>query len=174
MDKGAHFRQCDFQIHTPRDINWAGTRPVAEGDRKAYAIEFVVACRERDITAVAISDHHDMEFVDYIRHAAENEEDGQGNALPDESHLIVFPAMELTLVQPCQAIIIFDANFPSNLFPVVYACLTIHPSTKANEKTAEVQQLDFTLEKLHETLDANAALKGRYIVLPNIVGIIRK
>jgi len=168
MDKGAHFRQCDFQIHTPRDINWTGDRPVTEEERKSYATDFVAACRAKGISAVAISDHHDMEFVDYIRAAAEAEEDGHGNVLSAEHRLVVFPAMELTLVQPCQAIIIFDADFPTNMFPVVYACLTIHPSPKAEEKTAEVQQLDFTLEKLHETLDANVALKGRYIVLPNI------
>jgi len=24
MDKGAHFYRCDFQVHTPRDIQWNG------------------------------------------------------------------------------------------------------------------------------------------------------
>jgi len=37
MDKGAHFYKCDFQVHTPRDINWVGDRPVSEEDRKTYA-----------------------------------------------------------------------------------------------------------------------------------------
>lgn len=26
MDKGAHFHRCDFQVHTPRDINWKGDK----------------------------------------------------------------------------------------------------------------------------------------------------
>ncbi len=168
MDKGAHFRNCDFQVHTPRDINWNGDRPVSEDEREAYAHDFVKACRDKGVGAVAISDHHDMEFVDYIRTAAANEQDENGEPVPSEARLVVFPAMELTLVQPCQAIIIFDSDFPSNLFPVVYASLALHPTSKANSQTAEVQQLNFTLKQLHDTLDGNVALRGRYIVLPNI------
>ena len=26
MDKGAHFYNCDFQVHTPRDLNWTGAK----------------------------------------------------------------------------------------------------------------------------------------------------
>ena len=37
MDKGAHYYKCDFQVHSPRDINWTGTRPLNEDERKTYA-----------------------------------------------------------------------------------------------------------------------------------------
>jgi hypothetical protein len=30
MDKGAHFYQCDFQVHTPRDQNWKGKDAVGQ------------------------------------------------------------------------------------------------------------------------------------------------
>lgn len=46
MDKGAHFYKCDFQVHTPRDINWNGERPATANDRKAYAEDFIKKCRE--------------------------------------------------------------------------------------------------------------------------------
>ena len=62
MDKGAHFFKCDFQVHTPRDINWNGERPISEEDRKFYADEFVRKCREIGLNAVAITDHHDFVF----------------------------------------------------------------------------------------------------------------
>jgi len=37
MDKGAHFHNCDFQVHSPRDHNWSGKRPVSYEERKLYA-----------------------------------------------------------------------------------------------------------------------------------------
>src|SRR5690625_7896387 len=30
MNKGTRFYNCDFQVHTPRDINWSGPKPVTE------------------------------------------------------------------------------------------------------------------------------------------------
>jgi hypothetical protein len=37
MDKGAHFHNCDFQVHSPRDHNWSGKRTVSYEERKLYA-----------------------------------------------------------------------------------------------------------------------------------------
>ena len=28
----AYWRKCDFQVHTPRDPNWVGARPVGQGE----------------------------------------------------------------------------------------------------------------------------------------------
>src|SRR6516165_7716068 len=104
MDKGAHFYRCDLQVHTPRDLNWAGSdAAVADDQRQAYAAKLVQACRERGLQGIAITDHHDMAFVGYIRRAAEEEVDDQGRPLPKEKQLVVFPGMELTLGVPCQA-----------------------------------------------------------------------
>ncbi len=62
MNKGTRFYNCDFQVHTPRDINWSGPKPVADEDRNAYATRFVLACRQKGVNAVAITDHHDLVF----------------------------------------------------------------------------------------------------------------
>ena len=62
MDKGAHFHKTDFQVHTPRDPGWVGAKPVNNTARIEYAEQFVRACRERLIQAVAITDHHDLTF----------------------------------------------------------------------------------------------------------------
>ncbi len=60
MDKGAHFYRCDFQVHTPRDTRWSGRRYVSDEDRKEYAAQFIQACRDKRLDAVAITDHHDL------------------------------------------------------------------------------------------------------------------
>jgi len=71
MDKGAHFFRCDFQVHTPRDKQWQGDGAITEIERQEYAKEFIHYCRQNNINAVAITDHHDMGFVPYIRNAAQ-------------------------------------------------------------------------------------------------------
>ena len=115
MDNGAHFYNCDFQVHTPRDRQWSGSRAITDEEREEYAVEFIQACRENGLDAVAITDHHDTVFIEYIRRAAENETDKNGDPVPEKDRIIVFPGMELTLGVPCQALLVFDANLPAEL-----------------------------------------------------------
>ena len=53
MDNGAHYFRSDFQVHTPRDINWKGHRAVTDDERQQYAHDFV-ACGWRITTQPAI------------------------------------------------------------------------------------------------------------------------
>ena len=62
MNKGTKFYNCDFQVHSPRDLNWSGVKPTSDEDRNEYAERFVLACRDKDINAVAITDQHDLTF----------------------------------------------------------------------------------------------------------------
>lgn len=170
MDKGAHFFRCDFQVHTPRDIRWTGKERLTDDDRRAYAAELVQASRTRGLQGIAVTDHHDMLFADYARRAAADETDEQGKPLPKERQLVVFPGMELTLGVPCQAIIIFDADFPADLFSLAMTALTITPSAAAESRTAQVKRLDHinSLRQLKDEIDKHTYLKDRYIVLPNV------
>lgn len=169
-DNGAHFYKCDFQIHSPRDPQWKGSGAITEEERKNYAVEFVKKCREKEINAIAISDHHDMEFVDYIRDAANSETDDEEQLIPKNERLVVFPAIELTLRVPCQAILIFDADLKCEEFPKVYQALGIEPVSKIKEKNqhpvvqANFDNLNDVISKLNEV----KSLSGRFILLPNI------
>ena len=170
MDRGAHFYCTDFQVHTPRDRNWDGTGAVTEEERQEYAVEFIVACRQRGLDAVAITDHHDLAFVQYIRDAAKVERDTEGNILPLEKQIVVYPGMELTLGIPCQAILILDADFPEALFPLVETALAITSSPKSERYCAELKRLEDikSFTQLYEILDRHDGLRGRYIILPNV------
>src|SRR5260370_34943938 len=133
MDKGAHFYKCDFQVHSPRDLRWTGGDAVTESERKAYAEELVLACRQKGLDAIAITDHHDFGFFPYVKKAAQTELDDLGQPVADEKKLVVFPGIELTLTAPnCQAILILDADFPENLLPSVLASLAITPAPPSN------------------------------------------
>lgn len=168
MDKGAHFYCCDFQIHTPRDRQWHGEVAVSDEERNEYAEEFISKCRELGINAVAITDHHDVAFIDYIRVAAANEKDSEGNTLPPEDRLVVFPGVELTLGIPCQALLIFDSNLPRDALNMALTRLGISPAPDSEAKCAVHGRLDDipNFNTLHELLDT--LIKGRYIVIPNV------
>jgi chromosome segregation protein len=78
--------------------------------------------------------------------------------------------MELTLGVPCQALLIFDADFPEDMFSLATTALVIQPSLDVNAKGAPIQRLDHvqSLKQLKEELDKHQYLRGRYIILPNV------
>lgn len=170
MDKGAHYFRCDLQVHAPRDTNWTGADCVTEQDRQFYAKRLVDACRERGLHGIAITDHHDMTFVEYVRRAAAEETDQHGKLLAKEQRLTVFPGMELTLGVPCQALLIFDADLPSDLFDLAMTALAIAPNPPEEAKIAQVQRLDHirSLPQLKADLDKHTFLRDRYIIFPNV------
>ena len=173
MDKGAHFYKCDFQVHTPRDLGWSRGDAVTDTERMAYAEELILACREKGLGAISITDHHDFAFFPYIKRAAAQELDDKGQPIPDERKIVVFPGVELTLTAPsCQAILILDSDFPENVLPSVLTALAITQTPSSDSKQAQVTRIpqnvvgDFT--HLYDVLNSHDHIKGRFIVLPNV------
>jgi type III restriction enzyme len=107
------------------------------------------------LQAIAITDHHDMAFVSYIRRAAEAETNDYGQLISPHQRLVVFPGMELTLGVPCQALLIFDADFPEDMFSLAMTALLIEPSPDINAKAAAIRRLDRiqSLKQLKDELD---------------------
>ncbi len=183
MNKGTRFYNCDFQVHTPRDINWSGPKPVTDADRNAYAARFVLACRQKGINAVAITDHHDLVFFPYIKAAAQNEVDDNCEPVKESDKLVVFPGIELTLSNPpCQALLILDANFPEDQLVRVLHKLSIEPSPITEHSTIPTVAIPSDvvngLRDLYAKLDSIGVLKGKYIILPHTSrghkGILRR
>lgn len=170
MDKGAHFRKCDFQVHSPRDRNWEGTRPATEDERKTSAESLIANCRERGLGAIAITDHHDVVFFEYARDAAANETDGNGDQIAAEQRIVVFPGIEVTLALPCQVIVLFDAELPVEFLGQALTALGVAPAAASEPRHAETQPLEHirNIDDLAEKLNEQEALAGRFIILPNV------
>lgn len=170
LDKGAHFYRCDFQVHSPRDRAWKGQDCVTDEERMKYARTLVGACRDKELHAIAITDHHDLCFFPYVQKAAAEELCQNGEPIPDADRLVVFPGIELTLPVPCQAIVILDSDFENSRLTSVLQVLTVDPSLPREAKTIETERLKSfdTIEKLAHSLDSHKWLRGRYIILPNI------
>lgn len=169
MDQGAHFRCCDLQVHTPRDHAWVGNNPVTHGDRQTFAWEFIAACRAKGLDAIAITDHHDVAFIPFIREATLAEIDESGNPVAPEKRIVIFPGMELTLGLPCQALLLFDPDLGNDDLDRALAALGIAPAPRESPKAKPVQRLPLdNLNEVYKRLSEHASLRDRFILLPNV------
>jgi type III restriction enzyme len=111
-----------------------------------------------------------MVLAEYVRRAAAEETDSQGKPLATEQRLVVFPGMELTLSVPCQALLIFDADFPADMFALAMTALAIAPSAATDAKTADTNRLTHiqSLKQLKEEMDKHTYLRDRYIIFPHV------
>ena len=189
MDKGAHFYKCDFQVHTPRDRNWTGSKfgvdaneleglsaesvtEISEG-RIQFAKEYLKKVREAGLNAIAITDHHDVVFAKIIRKVAEEENAEYIASANPENVVLVYPGIELSLANPAsQAILLFDADFPDTDLDSVIHFLGINPTRELEKHTVETQRISQEiindLLHLHKKLNELAYCRGKYIILPHV------
>lgn len=189
MDNGAHFYRCDFQVHTPRDIRWTGKKfgvdqnqlhalspsdkALIEQDRLQFAKEYLDKIRKAGLNAVAITDHHDVESVKYIRKVSEEENQEYIATSQFDKIVKVFPGIELTLSNPAsQCIIIFDSDFGDANLSSVLVFLGISPTDAFEKNTTPTNRISQTiipdLVQLDKKLDGLSYCKGKYILLPNV------
>lgn len=178
----AFWRKCDFQVHTPRDPNWTGPRPVGLGDtvsaaaapamaedvevaRAQWAKAFVENCFTKGLRAVALTDHHEMVMVPYVQKAIAE----RGQADPDFD-LWLFPGMELTARGGKQCLIMFDADLSEEWWQQAQGKLGIEYANldKLSGAGPRVTQLTCLYPDIAKLLDDLEGLRGKYIVLPNV------
>ena len=178
----AYWRKCDFQVHTPRDPNWTGPRPIGQGEemagtggkatvqdvdaaRAAWAKGFVNQCLTKGLEVVALTDHHEMIMLPYVQ-----QEIAARKMADPNFDLWLFPGMELTASGGRQCLIIFDADLSEDWrkqaqgkLGIVYADLD-----EKSSKGPTVTQLTSNYADIGGLLDELDGLRGRYIVLPNV------
>jgi len=171
MDKGARYFKCDFQVHTPRDLQFSGQNYISDAERKDYSEKFIQACRDKKIDAVAITDHHDLSFYKFIRQAS-LDEIIHSQPVNDENKIVVFPGMELTLDVPCQALLIFDStlDLTNELITKIYTALSIQNQNPDKEsKSIQHDRLPIkSINEVYERLNSINVLQNKFIVFPNI------
>lgn len=173
--RGAEYRKTDIQIHSPRDAGWDGVRPEdalaadATPDdlkqaRDNYCKQFIAKCVEKGLGAISITDHHEGVYAyEAIQVLAEMREEDS------DLDLWIFPGMELTCKDSCQALIIFDADLPQNLFEKARSKLGLPSDVQPQEKQGiQVELLIYNIEKLQALLEDDDELCGRFIILPHV------
>ena len=174
-NRGAEFRKADFQIHSPRDGNWDGARPedglgatapaaAIKTARDLFCRSFIEKCVDEGLRAISITDHHEGVYCYRLLDAKAKLEAEKGPI-----DLWIFPGMELTCKDACQALVIFDANLPATLFEKARAKLGLPADTKPdNSKGITVELLDYNVAELQGVLDGDAELRDRFIIFPHV------
>lgn len=168
MHPGATWRKSDFEIHSPRDRGWIGEPYLPGGDLQAedaraqWADQFVSACVEKGLLAIAITDHHDYTFVEYVQDAI--------NRLDDEKiRPWLFPAIEVTCDDSSQCLVIFDVGIDAEILSRLYGGL-LNDQKKPNPKEPTVLQTNscgHDLLRFMNLLSADILLGRHSIILPH-------
>ena len=159
----AEFRKSDLQVHTARDSNWDGERPVGNSEREEWSDRFIKACLEAGLQLVAITDHHEgvlcwsiIDKIKKIRHTSGID-------------LWVMPGMELTSKDSAQALILFDYDIDRALFEKARNRLGLVSDCKPeNAKGIEVELIKLNIIDIQEELEKDDELKNKFIILPNV------
>ena len=173
--RGAEYRKTDLQLHSPRDGNWDGPIPedgltdgATDEDRKlareAYCKHFITKCVEKGLAAISVTDHHEGVYV-YEALRVLN----AMRAAEPSLEFWLFPGMELTCRDACQALIIFDESLPQNLFEKARAKLGLPTDVRPVESIGiQIELLRNNIEDLQDLLDEDDELSGRFIILPHV------
>ena len=173
MAAAASWRMCDFQVHSPRDPNWEGERPLGSetgqsqtevnAARARWAADLVTSCTAKGLGAVAITDHNEFVMFGYVR-----QELARLSSAGDMPDVWVFPGMELTASLGKQCIVLFDANIESSLLDAASGALTLNVADGSSSNAGRAKQLKITYPEIQERLEEVEELRGRFIVLPNV------
>jgi chromosome segregation protein len=161
---GTTWHKSDFQCHTPRDRAWNGTAtlpggtPTDEAAREAWAASFVAACVKRGISAVAITDPHDIAMAPYLQRAG----------AASNPQVVVFPGVEITCSDDAQCIAVLD---PSCDFALLQKLLHMLPGVieaRATEaKTCITQAIKWTVAELFDGVRGEPHLRDICIIFPH-------
>ncbi|GEC59299.1 chromosome segregation protein [Bradyrhizobium japonicum] len=164
MHPGTTWHKCDFQCHTPRDLAWSGSPELPGGDaaaenaRNAWAESFIAAAEAAKLTAVAISDHHDVCMSAYVSEAAKRL----------GSTVRIFPAVEITCSDNAQCIAIFDPSTGIETQKLALSAAgNVLMSSEAAPKTCTIQPTKATVAEFVAAIQDEQYLKDSCIVLPH-------
>lgn len=175
---GAEFRKIDLQTHSPRDPGWDGARPVEtllstnkspstqqiQEVRQKHCCELIKKCISEGLRAIAVTDHHEGIYA-YVALQAKAKLEQENGPID----LWIFPGMELTCKDSCQALILFDANLPQALFEKARSILGLPADCKVDCAIGiDIEPLNHNIAEVQPLLEADEELHDRFIILPHV------
>jgi chromosome segregation protein len=164
LHPGTTWHKCDFQCHTPRDLNWSGSPGLPGGDetaelaRRQWADSFIVAAEAAKLQAVAVSDHHDICLSAYVLEAAQRR----------GSNVRVFPAVEITCSDNAQCIVVFDPAMAVDTQKLAIAAAgNILAASSSDTKTCAIAPGRETVSKFVQAVQGEQHLRDASVVLPH-------
>ncbi len=161
--RGATWRRVDLQCHTPRDVGWIGSDglpaadAVGEAARDAWADEFVAAARERGLSVIAVTDHHDVAMLPHVIEAGRRAGD-----------VLVFPGVEVTCRDSVQVLAIFDPDtVPDNWTRFLGKLTEVKIVDPALGRVKVVNECGLTVAQLFEVVAEDVTLAPITMLIPH-------
>ena len=164
---GAVWRKCDLQIHTPRDPGWSGSPNLKGGSQEAeqardqWADQFVAACLERNLSMIAITDHHDFAMIPYVRRAIER---------ASASNLLwLFPGVEVTCQDSVQALVLFNCDSEPKEWRSLFGghLQSISEPDEHAAKNPQAVPCKKDIVAFIEDIAKDSSIKDKLIILPH-------
>ncbi|MCP1835445.1 energy-coupling factor transporter ATP-binding protein EcfA2 [Bradyrhizobium sp. USDA 4532] len=164
LHPGTTWHKCDFQCHTPRDLNWVGSPGLPGGNeagelaRQQWADSFIDAAEAAKLQAIAVSDHHDICLSAYVLQAAERR----------GSTVRVFPAVEITCSDNAQCIVVFDPAMSVDTQKLALAAAgNILAAPAAQAKTCAIVPARETVAGFVQAVQGEQHLRDTSVILPH-------
>lgn len=160
---GAGWHKADLQCHSPRDRHWEGAEAdpiyITDEDREQWAAAFVTECVARGLKAVAITDHHDVCMVDYVRRHVSS---------IDGCELKVFAGVEITCDDDVQCLAIFDdASTPADWQRLLSKFPKVEPASHTDAKTCAIGPCGWTIAELFLHISDDERLRDICLLIPH-------
>lgn len=163
---GAIWWRIDAQCHTPRDRGWIGSPDLPGGTeekeeaRKSWARGFVQAAMDRQLSMVAVTDHHDVAMIPYVVEAAREAAPG--------GDFIVLPGVEITCSDGVQCLALFNPDTTPQDWSRLLAKLPAVAAAEPDDaKTCETLHCGISLADLIGAVQADEVLRERVIIVPH-------
>lgn len=168
LHPGAVWRRADFQIHTPRDPQWGGSPHLpggtsdCEAAREAWADSFVQKCLEIGLEAIAITDHHDLCMIEYVRGAIARLPDGVSKPW-------LFPGMEVTCRDAVQCLVLFDQGSDEIVWRRLFGGHLQNVADPDRDLATNPQAIECgkDIEPFIQSVTGDATLSPSCIILPH-------
>lgn len=168
MHPGAVWKKIDLQVHTPRDPQWQGSPNLPGGTdsseqaRADWADRFVAECIARGLHAIAITDHHDLCMIEYVRAAIARRTD------PDNKPWL-FPGMEVTCRDAVQCLVVFDSDSEPPVWRRLFGghLQNIAEPEQHAATNPQATECGKDIEAFIEGVVADTPLSERCIILPH-------
>ena len=127
VDRGARYFRADLQVHTPVDGRWPGHEPSDPDERARVARDYLGTAQKRGIEVVGITEHHDVSWIDELRHAA--------SAL----HMHVMPGFEVETQEGIHVLCLFEPRAPVAALEDALARLGLPRSRRDGSKSTNIR-----------------------------------
>ena len=135
---GARWWKFDFHTHTPASVDY-GKGPKQNSLRQITPTDWLLDFMRAEVDCVAVTDHNSGEWVDRLKQALHELEQGQH---PDFRPLHLFPGVEVTANGGIHVLGILDTDSASADIATLLGAVRYHGQRGASDVAADMAPLD--------------------------------